>query len=83
MASTIIICSGVVVSYALYKLFTVIFRPTLLHTLPGPDGGHWFFGYSIQIWNGEPAVLHEGFVKEHGHVLSLPELFRVRLSKGP
>jgi hypothetical protein len=54
-----------------------------LHTLPGPGGGHWFFGYSIQIWNGEPAVLHEGFVKEHGHVLSLPELFRVRLSKGP
>jgi hypothetical protein len=71
--STQIVAGGslLLLSFALYKTYGYIYRPTDIRNLKGPSNPGILLGHLAEVRDREPGELYAEWAAQYGHVLRL------------
>ncbi|KAI0791591.1 cytochrome P450 [Irpex lacteus] len=72
-ALAITVVAGTVVVQALFPIVKQRLTSPL-RLLPGPDGGHWFFGNAKVVQEADPSTIQEKWMEQYGPTLSYKDI---------
>lgn len=75
-ALAITVVAGTVVVQALFPIVKQRLTSPL-RLLPGPEGGHWFFGNAKVVQEADPSTIQEKWMEQYGPTLSYRDILGV------